>query len=223
MRKLLLALIPALALGLLAPSAASAQTTNQLGCYGSGGVNSVPQIGVSCPLPSNSNTYSASSVSIVPAASATDLVCLAGASGVIIRVQKITVSGSAGTAIGLPISITKNAVADTAGTQATGTALPVAYKLDSTDAAAVGTFQANTTNPTVNDTSPGIIATAQVNLPTTAAGSGSAVAAFNWYNTLYSEQPTLRGAAQQICVNLNGISVTSGKVNIDWLWTETIQ
>lgn len=215
MRKLLLSL--AFGLGLL--SAAQAQVP----CIGISGVNSSPQIGITCAQEPAVVSYSASSVSIVPAASATDLICVTGAANIVIRMQRIVVSGSAGTAVGLPVSITKNALADTAGTQATGTALPVAYPLDSTNAAAKATFQANTTNPTINDTSPGIIGTRQLNLPTTAAGSGSGAAEFNWSGLRYSQAPLLRGVAQQVCVNLNGVSVTSGKVNADFWWTESVQ
>lgn len=196
----------------------------QVPCVGVGGVNSVPQAGVTCQQPPTVNTFVASSVGIVPAASATDLICLAGKAGTVVRIQKITVSGTAGTAVNVPISITKNAVADTAGTQATAPALPVTYSLDPSVAATVSiaTWQANTANPTINDTAPGIIDTQSVNLPTTAAGSGSGVLSFDFTSVL-SQQPILRAVAQQVCINLNSTSVTSGKINAGFRWTESPQ
>lgn len=217
MRKLLLAL------GLLLGSVIAAQA--QVPCVGVGTVVNVPQTGLDCPQEPMVNTFAASSVGIVPASSATDLVCIAGKAGTVLRLQKVVVSGSAGTAIGLPISITKNAVADTAGTQATAPALPVTYSFDPLIAATVSiaTWQANTANPTINDTGPGIIATQQLNLPTTAAGSGSAPVIFNWESQRYAQAPILRAVAQQLCLNLNSTSVSSGKINSQWWWTESSQ
>lgn len=197
----------------------------QVPCVGVGTVVNVPQFGVNCQQIPAINTFAASGIALAPAASATDLVCIAGKAGTVLRVQKITVSGSAATAVNLPLQITKNAVADTAGTQNTGTALPVNYSLDPNVAATVSiaTWQSNTTNPTINDTAPGIIDVQQTNFPLTGTDTNHAASIFDWSSTLLSMQPTLRSVAQQICVNLNAVTVTTGKINISYKWTESAQ
>src|ERR1700676_5128655 len=107
MRKALLSL--GFLLGLSAPAWA------QVPCIGVGGVNSVPQVGISCAQEPTVTTYAATGVGIVPAASATDIACIAGAAGKVIRLQQIRISGS-GTAISVPVLIRKNASLDTGGT-----------------------------------------------------------------------------------------------------------
>lgn len=220
MRKLLLAFGLALGLGWFATPAMA-----QVNCVGVGTIVNVPQFGVGCLQPPVVNTFAASSVAIASAASATDLVCIAGKAGTVIRVQKITVSGSGATAVNLPILITKNAVADTAGTQASGTALPVTYSLDPNVAASVSiaTWQANTSNPTINDTGPGIIDVQQTNFPLTGTDTDHAPAVFDWSTSPYAMQPALRSAAQQLCVNLNSTTISTGKVNASFKWTESAQ
>lgn len=193
------------------------------GCLGVGGVNTVPQIGVSCLSEPTTDTYAATGVGIVPAASATDIACLTGSATKIIRVQRIRVSGTAGTLVTLPVLITKHISANTGGTAATGTALPVPYPLDSTDAAVSATATAYTANPTVVDSAAGIISAATISLNTTAALVAQGELHFDWFARNYAEAPTLRGIAQQVCVNLNGISITSGLVNISFIWTEAPQ
>jgi hypothetical protein len=80
----------ALLLGLMAPALAQ--------------VNVVPQVGV------NSNTitratYSASAVGLVPAASGTDLFCISAGTSKNVSIKRITIGGTAGTAITTPFLI----------------------------------------------------------------------------------------------------------------------
>lgn len=211
MRKHLLALA-LLALGLLAPVASQAQ------CVSAGGINSVPTPGQNCLFESTINTYSATSVGLVPVASATDVACITGGAGKVVRVLSIRVSG-AGTLVSLPVIITKHASVNTGGTAATSLALPVPYRVDPTDAAPVATTTAYVANPTIADSTPGIIDSGILTLqPSTAAGG--APLSFTWSTHIYNEPPTLRSAAQQVCVNLNGVSVTAGSLSISFLWTE---
>jgi hypothetical protein len=209
MRRLLLALVASLAFA----GAAQAQ------CLSAGGVNSVPVVGVGCLSESNINTYGATSIGLVPAASATDIACITGSATSIVRVLAIRVSGSAGTLVSLPVVITKHASADTGGTAATGNALPVAYKMDPTDATPGASLTAYTANPTIPDASPGLIDAGVVTFNTTASVGGAPLQ-FAWTTHIYNEPPQLRTVAQQLCVNLNGISITSGLLAISFLWTE---
>lgn len=213
MKRLLLSL--GLWLGLTA--SALAQATGG-GCVGAGGINNVPQPGTTCASESNVNTYVAASIALVPASSATDIACITGSATQVVRVLSVRVGGTAGTAVATPVLLTKHASANTGGTAATSTALPVPYKVDSADVAATATTTAYTANPTISDSSPGIVDAALVTFPVTTGAATSAQ--FNYFTHIYNEPPTLRGVAQQLCVNLNGVSVSTGSLTISFLWSE---
>jgi hypothetical protein len=208
-----------LALGLLfgLGSAASAQ------CVSVGGVNNVPQPGVTCASEPIVATYAASGIGLVPAASATDIACITGSATKTVRVQQIKISGTAGTLVNVPVSIRKNASADTGGTLATTTALPVAYSMDSnttTNPTSGAVLAAYTANPTIPDSTPGLIDTGIVVLTATGTLAGNTGLFFDYRERNFSQAPTLRGVAQQLCINLNATSVTSGVLSVTFQWTE---
>lgn len=219
MKRLLLALTLAL-VGVSAPAFAQVTTFNG-GCTGANGINSVPRSGVSCPSDSIAPTYAATGVGIAPASSATDIACITGNATNVVRVQQVRVSGSAGTLISLPVLITKHTVVNTGGTAATSTALPVPNKLDSLNPSPVATTTAYTANPTVDATAT-ILDAGIVTLNVTTV-AGGAPTTFSWTTRAYNEAPVLRGVAQQVCVNLNGVTVSSGLVAVSFLWTEQNQ
>lgn len=214
MRKLLLAL------GFLGAFCASAAAQ----CIAVGGINNVPQPGMSCLSEPIAPTFVATGIGIVPAASATDIACLTGSATQIIRVQAVRVSGTAGTLVTVPVVISKHASANTGGTAATGTALPVPTRLDSSiGAAASATATAYTANPTIADSTPILVDVSNLSLNVTSALVGMPHVLFDWSSRTFSEAPTLRGIAQQLCVNLNGTSPSSGLVNVSFRWTELTQ
>lgn len=217
MRRFLLALVASLAFA----GVAQAQTP----CIGVGGVNNVPQVGLSCSQEPAVDTYVATGIGIVPvAAGATDVACLTGSATRVVRLQNVRVSGSATTLVNVPVSLLKRAVADTAGTLATTTALPVPYRMDSNDSAPSATTTAwVTVNPTINDATPGIVDTQIVGLQLPGTTLNNAALNFNYLSHPYSEAPTLRGIAQQLCINFNTTAVTAGLVNISFQWTEALQ
>lgn len=202
-----------LVLGLLG-APASAQ------CVSVGGVNSVPQVGVSCLSESTVDTYAATGIAIVPAASATDIACITGSATKIVRVQVIRVVGT-GTAITIPVVVTKHASANTGGTATTGGAVPVPYALDSTDNAASATTVAYTANPTITDSTPGVIDTQFLPLAATTTSTAGNMT-FNYGDRNFMEAPTLRGVAQQLCINLNATSPTAS-LTVSFRWTEASQ
>jgi len=190
-----------------------------------GGVNFVPAPGVSCLLEPTAPSFAATGIGIVPASTATDVACITGSATKVVRIQTIRVSGTAGTQIIVPVVITKHASVNTGGTPATGTALPVPYALDSSNAAATATTTAWTANPTIADSSPGIIDIGDLILSKT-DGTNGAVAPytlFEYNERNFMQAPLLRSAAQQICVNLNSTSPSSGLVNVSFKWTELAQ
>lgn len=216
MKKLFLAGVAWAALAALA-SPAQAQ------CIAVGGINNVPQPGMSCLNEPAIDSFAATSIGLATAASATDVACITGSATRVVRLQSIRVSGTSGTLVTTPIVIVKRATADTGGTPAATTALPVPYPLDSQDAAATATTIAYTANPTINDSAPGIIEAQTTSFNTTAALVSGPPASFDWASRNYVEAPTLRGVAQQICVNLNGITVATSLLNISFRWTELPQ
>lgn len=209
-------------LSLLLAGAALAALPNlaQAQCLGVGGINTVPQTGVTCPSEPTVPTYGATSIGLVPAAAATDIACLIGSATRTVRLQAIRMSGS-GTAISVPVIIMKRASLNTGGTAATSTALPAAYPFDSGNAAATATLNAWTANPTIVDTSPGILSNANLGLVATTVGAAvQPYLLFDYTERFYSQAITLRGAAQQFCVNLNATTPTA-LLNISFRWTES--
>lgn len=186
-------------------------------------VNVVPQVGVTTAyVPAQ--TYSAAFIGLVPAASATDLVCISGAAGKTIKLQQVKLSGSAGTLVSLPITLLRRASLDSGGTAASTTANPAntISKRVPANATATAVPISYTANPTINDTSPTYIDSAELTLPVTSAGTviNPLVFDFRGDGPGLLQQPTLTAAAQQICVNLNAVSVSSGLINGTLIWTE---
>jgi len=208
MRKWLL--LSAIAVGLLAPSFAQAQ------------VNTVPQVGTISAV-AKQFSYSASSVGLVPAASATDIFCISPGTTRNISIKRIEIAGTAGTAITTPFLIYRRASLDTGGTAATSLALPVAGRLFAGDPASSATLTAYTANPTINDASPVLLDIITPSLGvTTTANNGLTNGDYGESQSWFIHGLVLqKGTTQQICVNLNGVSVSSGVLQISMFWTET--
>lgn len=191
-------------------------------CAAIGGINSVPVPGLNCQSEPTVATFAAAGVGIVPAASATDVACITGSATKVVRVQSVRVSGTAGTLVSLPVLLTKHTVANTGGTAALTTALPAPVSLDTTTAttaSATATTTAYTANPTVDATAvifDGLVTSFNV---TSALVNGSQ-AFFDYKARNFMTPPVLRGVAQQVCVNLNAISVSTGLLTISFTWTE---
>lgn len=185
-------------------------------------VNSVPVVGLVCDIARNP-TYSATSVGLVPAAAATDIFCISAGSGKTISIRRVTVGGTAGTAIVTPFLIYQRSALDTGGTAATGIALPVAVPNNPTDPASNAVLTAYTANPSVAAT-PVLLDALAVNLAVTTA-SNSPASVTNYYGTTVDEfskgLDLYKGTTLQNCINLNGVSVSSGVLVIHIEWTET--
>lgn len=206
MKKLLLS--AALALGLSAPALAQ-------------GINTVPQVGVQTSI-LRTPTYSATSVGLVPASAATDIFCISAGTTKTIAIRRVTISGTAGTAVTTPFLIYQRSALDTGGTAATSLALPVAVPNNPNDPVSTAVVTAYTANPTVAAT-PVLLDAITVDLPvTTAAGGrvdstslyGTAVDTFN------KGLDIMKNTTIQNCINLNGVTVASGVLTIHVEWTE---
>ena len=186
-------------------------------------VNVVPQTGLITGV-LNKTTYTAVALALPPASSATDVACIAGSASKTIKITRMMISGTANTLVTLPVTLLRRNTADTGGTAATTTAnwANTIAKMDSNNPTASATLISYSANPTINDASPTYIRSQEVTLPVTSAGT-----VINPGLWLFSEngvglgQPlTLRGAAQQACVNLNSVSVSTGLLHISAEWYE---
>jgi len=185
-------------------------------------INVVPQVGVISAILKKAS-YSAVALALPPAASATDIACIAGSATKTINIHKIVISGSAGTLVTAPFTLVRRASLDTGGTAATTTAnwANTISKRDTTDPAASATLISYSANPTINDASPTYIASAELTLPVTSAGTVTRPLIWD-FDTPFSfvKGVVLRGASQQACINLNAVSVSSGLLHVAIDWTE---
>jgi hypothetical protein len=207
LKKLLLGAVA----GMLLASSAEAQ------------VNAVPQFGVNTENLRH-NTFSAISVALVPAASATDVWCISAGASKNIYLEAINISGTAGTAVTTPVVLLRrNTALDSGGTAATGLALPVGgghnYSQNGTSSAVLTAY---TANPTVNDASPTYLRAAELALPTSSATlTQNLLFPIGTAASEYDQEFILaKGTTQQICINLNGTSVSSGSLVIWAEWAE---
>lgn len=161
-------------------------------------------------------TYTASALALVPAASATDIFTIAGAANKVVRITRIMCSGTS-TALGNSlIAVVKRSALDTGGTS-TAPAITPLHSSDGTPSAAVLAYTAN----------PGALG-AIVGTPimTGFVVTGTATAAGSSFTRDFGQisdkQPILRSAAEQLAVNLNGVSAPAGaSLTCTFEWTES--
>jgi hypothetical protein len=183
-------------------------------------VGSVPQVGVTSGYQPKV-TYSAAFVGLVPAASATDVICLAGSATKTVKLLSIRLGGSAGTAVAVPVTLVRRVSVNTGGTAASTTANPAntIAKRDTGNATATAVPISYTANPTIVDTSPTYLDSFEVYFGVTTASIASTTATYNIVDSL-AQPPTLTGAAAQLCLNFNAVSISSGLANGSITWTE---
>lgn len=159
-------------------------------------------------------TYSASTDSVAIAAAATDVWCLRGSATKTVFVQGVRISGTASANTVLTALLVKRRTANT-GTSTAITAVPH----DSNDPAATASAVSYTTNPTVG-TPVGPIRSQELVL--SGGSSPNLVVQFVVYqfSVYIGKVPTLHGTNEQLCVNLNGQTVSGGAITIDYEWTE---
>ena len=206
MKKLLLS--TALSLGLCAPAFAQ--------------VNVVPQIGQISSILKNP-TYNASVIGLIPAASATDIFCLNASATKNVILHRVTVSGTAGTAITTPFLLNRHVSLDTGGTSpSSGLNMPVPVPNNPNDPAATATAVSYTANPTIVDTTPVLLRGPAISLAVTTSVGRPYEMVFGTAVDMFEKGIWLaKNTTQQLCVNLNGVSVTSGVLAINMEWTET--
>lgn len=187
-------------------------------------VNVVPQTGLITSIYRNP-TYSAISLALAPASSATDIFCISGSTTKTIHVTRIGISGTAGTLVSAPFTLLLRHSLDSGGTAASTTANPANTlgPLYPSDPAPTATLIAYSANPTINDTSPAYVRSAYLSLPTTSANIAPQLLAwkFGTDEDFFNKGLDIpKGTTDQYCINLNSVSVSSGVLDIDIEWTE---
>lgn len=195
--------------GSVASTGANCTATNASGCAARVGVDKALAVNIE----GRRATYRATVTGLVPAASATDIAYINGSATKTVRVTRIVVSGTAGTHVNTPIILVKRSTANSGGTCAAATNVP----LDSSNAAATAVVNSCTANPTTGTLVGNISARSYFfGVATEASGPPA-----DFLIGQEGGQPlTLRGVAQGLAVNLGAVSVTSGVVNVTIEWTE---
>ncbi len=148
---------------------------------------------------------------IVPAASATDVVEIVGSASTTVEIVRITIGGVQTTAGQVLVNLIRRSTAATAGSSTNQTLVPH----QATDAAATAIVKAYTANPTTG-TSVGNIRSRRLPL-----GQSTSVVAPTEFTFGENTKPIfLAGVAQTLCLNLGGATVTGGSLDVEIEFTE---
>jgi hypothetical protein len=161
-------------------------------------------------------TYAYRGADITPAATATDVLTLTGSANKLIRLTKIGLSGSATAASLQDLYIAKRLTANTAGTFTN----PVAAKYDTLDPTASGIITLYTANPTALGTGSPLEGD-KLYLPAAALPTAEPSHWNREYGLGEAQCPTVRGAAESICIGFGGAAIAAGASFYFYIeWTE---
>lgn len=163
-------------------------------------------------------SYSAASTAVASAANATDIFTITGAAGVVVRVKRISISGIATADANVVCVLLKRSTANTAGTSTT----PTVVSYDNTNAAATAVVRSYTANPTVG-TLVGNLNSVRLGVGAAAPGNGDPTQAriVNLFESQAAKQDiVLRGTAEVLAINLNGVTIAGSSFSCRVEWTE---
>ena len=161
----------------------------------------------------NLQTYSANIVGLVPAALATDIFTITGSAGKVVKIRALRVTATRTANGTIDVLLVKRSAANTLGTSTAPTRVPN----DSSNAAATATVLAYTANPTLG-TLVGTFKGRKMFINASGTG-GSDVSDWDFDQNV-AQPPTVRGIAEVIAVNLNGVTIAGGSFDIAIEWTE---
>ena len=168
----------------------------------------------SVSLATPSPTYSVVVSNVPPAALATDILTIYGSATKTISIINVIISGVQTTASQALFLLIKRSTANTGGTSTAPTKL--AY--DTNDTTATASVLLYSANPTTLGTILGNIRGDRVFLP--GAATASDAQGIDWMFT-GGKNAVLRGVAQGFAVNLAGVTITGGSINVTIEWTES--
>lgn len=157
-------------------------------------------------------TFSAVS-NITAAASATDIAILPGNATNTVYVTRVTISGVQTTGGMVDVSLVKRSAANSAGTSGAMTSVPN----NTANSAAVSLPLAYTANPTPGATV-GTVARGYIPVPAAGTATVNGVTTFEFGER--GQPIILSGTAQNLAVNLNGVTVTGGVFTVKYEWFE---
>jgi len=161
------------------------------------------------------STYTASAANITPPATPTDMVTLTGSATRTIRVLSVELSTTQTTAGLNTFFLVKRSAANTGGTSAALTIVP----LDSNNIVATATPLSYSANPTGLGSAVGNVRATKLlsQIPT---GLNNSVYVWN-FDSPGSQPVYLRGTAQVLALNFNSVALPAGlSVNCTFTWTE---
>lgn len=193
-------------------------------------VNVVPQPGLTTGYYAKV-TYSSAFFGLVPVVtSGTDEVCITGSATKVVRVQRISIWGTTATAPQtVPLVLVRRATADTGGTAALTTANPgISTQIASRDTgqalntSSTATLISYTAAPTVNDSAPVYVDSQLLVMPIVTSLMTATPAEFYFArdNENNVQTLTLRGIAQQACVQIGSALTNASAWNGSIVWTE---
>lgn len=171
--------------------------------------------------PARIATYHAGIVGLVPPASATDFFTIQGSATTVVRVKSIECSGTTTAAASIAVQLVRRSTANTTGTSTSPSLVPS----DTTDPAGTALVKAYTANPGALGTIVGGPLRAGILTTTTLASSPiEQTPALGWtFGMNNDKEPTLRGVAQTLALNLNGASISAGALlTCDVEWIESV-
>jgi len=158
----------------------------------------------------------ATSFTITPAATPTDVFTITGSSSRTIRVKRVHITSNATTLGAMTLQLLERSSANTGGTSTNPTKVP----LDNNNIAGTGTVTAYTANPSALGTLIGAIDTAFLSFGVNAV---SPPYDRSFGNAVGTQSIVLRGSSQSLAVNLGGGTVPSGgALCIGVEWTESV-
>ena len=164
-------------------------------------------------MPINITTYSASKLGLASVASATDIARMPGNATNTVIVTRVAVSCTQTTAGIIDVQLIKRSTAGSGGTSANTTVVPH----DSGMGAAVSVPVTYTANPTVGTVVGNIDA---VKLACLEPATATPADIYIWKPGM-GQSIVLRGTAENLVVNLNGVTVTGSNFNVTFDFIES--
>jgi len=169
---------------------------------------------VAAPTDGFKRTYSANVLGLVPPATPTDIFSITGIAGTVVRVIRITITGTRTAASVSDMQVVKRSTANAGGTSAAATAVPN----DSRFPAAGATVLSYTANPAALGTLVGAVASSKIHIGS--AGSGPVSPLVFEFGKKMGASGILRTASEVFAVNMNAVTIAGNNFDIFVEWTE---
>lgn len=160
-------------------------------------------------------TYGAAIAGFAYAANGTDIFTISGSATKTIRIKHISVDGTQTNTSSRTVLLVKRSSANTGGTSVVLTNVPY----DSSNQPATAVVRYYTANPTALGTSVGSFHNEKL-IVGAANSADSDALVFSTLDSSSSQDITLRGVNEFLCINMNGVTSTGNSMNIDIMWTE---